>query len=83
MALTQLLRCDGKSSATLLNFIVIMLAHPDVQKKAHEELDRVIGRERMSDLYDRESLPYVDAICKEVLRIRPILPFGVPHASIK
>lgn len=31
-----------------------MLLHPEVQKKAQEELDRVIGRDRLPELSDRE-----------------------------
>lgn len=58
-----------------------MLQNPEAQAKAHEELDRVIGRDRLPDLEDRELLPYINAICKETLRMHPVLPFGVPHAA--
>lgn len=45
-----------------------MVLYPEVQEKAREELDRVIGRGRLPDFTDRDSLPYVDAVTKEVLR---------------
>ena len=58
-----------------------MPSHPEIQARAHEELDRVVGRERMPDLSDRDSLPYISAIYKEVQRFHPVVPLGVPHAS--
>ena len=60
-----------------------MVQVPEVQHKAHDELDRVIGRERMPDLADRESLPYIQAICKESHRWQPVLPLGLAHTSIE
>lgn len=57
--------------------------HPEVQRKAHEELDRVIKRERLPELEDRDSLPYLVAIYKEVLRWHPVLPLGFPHGTIR
>ena len=53
-----------------------MLLSPDVQKKAQGELDSVIGRDRLPTFEDRPGLPYVDAVCKEVLRWHPVLPAG-------
>ena len=45
-----------------------MVLHPEVQQRAREELDRVVGRDRLPDFTDRDSLPYITAITKEVLR---------------
>jgi cytochrome P450 len=60
-----------------LNFFLEMIRHPDVQAKAQEEIDRVIGRDRLPVIQDRESLPYVRSIITEVLRMNPALPLGV------
>lgn len=59
-----------------------MAMNPDVQKRAHEELDRVVGASRMPTFEDRERLPYIDAILKEALRWQPPVPLGVPHRVI-
>ena len=58
-----------------------MMVFPEVQKRAQEEIDRVIGQQRLPTAADREKLPYVDAIVKEVLRWHPVAPMGLPHTS--
>ena len=45
-----------------------MLHHPDIYRKAQEEIDRIIGRERLPDLTDRGSLPYLEALVTELYR---------------
>ncbi|KAG8836181.1 hypothetical protein FRC17_009524 [Serendipita sp. 399] len=67
----------------LTSFVLAMVLYPDVQTKAQEELDRVIGKERFPIMSDRESLPYVEAVFKEVLRWHPVAPLGVPHRLTK
>ena len=57
--------------------ILAMVLNPAVQQKAQAEIDRVVGRDRLPDWSDRESLPYVGAVCREVLRWRPIVPLGL------
>ncbi|KAG2336904.1 cytochrome P450 [Suillus weaverae] len=69
------------TSSTLLVFVLAMVLHPDVQKRAHAEIDSVIGRDRLPTFEDRASLPYVESILRETFRWHPILPLGVPHAT--
>ena len=56
--------------------------HPDVQEKAQQELDEVIGSNRLPVFADRASLPYVDAILRECLRWQPVAPIGVAHKPV-
>jgi len=58
-----------------------MVLNPDVVKKAQEELDRVVGKEHLPDCSDKENLPYIDALVKELLRWSPPLPVSVPRRS--
>ena len=51
-----------------------LTAHPEVQKRAQEELDRVIDTARFPLLKDRESLPYISAVLQETLRWHPVVP---------
>lgn len=54
-----------------------MVLHPEILKRAQDEVDAVVGRLRLPNLNDRQNLPYIDAIVKEVLRWRPVAPLGV------
>ncbi|KAH9981018.1 cytochrome P450 [Lactifluus volemus] len=67
--------------SALMSFFLAVSLYPDIQKKAQEELDAVTGRERPPTFEDRARLPFVDAVCKEVLRWNPVGPFAVPHAT--
>ncbi|KZL71681.1 cytochrome p450 oxidoreductase [Colletotrichum tofieldiae] len=67
--------------AAIAAFFLAMTMFPDIQKKAQAEIDRVVGSERLPTLDDLDSLPYVDALVKEVLRWHPIGPMGLPHTS--
>ncbi|KAF9470940.1 putative monooxygenase [Pholiota conissans] len=70
---------DTNESAAL-SFIMAMILYPEVQKKAHAELDSVIGTERLPLISDRPNLPYIRSIMAETLRWAPPGPLGVPHA---
>ncbi|KAJ9640652.1 hypothetical protein H2204_003281 [Knufia peltigerae] len=67
--------------ASLSVFCLAMTLYPRVQKRAQEEIDRVIGDHRLPTFSDRADLPYVEALLKETLRWHPIGPMCVPHAS--
>lgn len=51
-----------------------MLVYPEVQRKAQEEIDRVVGTQRLPTLEDRSNLLYVDAVITEALRWRKRTP---------
>ena len=58
-------------------------AHTEIQRRAQDELDVVVGRFRPPTFADASNLPYIQAMVKESLRWRPVLPFGVPHSTIE
>jgi len=53
-----------------------MSLYPEVQRKAQEEIDRVIGHDRLPNAQDRMDLPYIGAIMREVMRLNPVTPLG-------
>lgn len=64
----------------LLVFILAMMLYPETQAKAQQEIDALIGNNRLPVMQDRHQLPYTNNLIQEVLRWCPILPSGVPHA---
>jgi len=60
-----------------------MVLNPKVMRKAQEELDRVVGKGHLPDFSDRENLPYIDAVVKEVLRWNPPVPIAVPNRAMQ
>ena len=58
-----------------------MVAHPEAQRLAQAELDTVVGRSRTPTFSDAPNLPYIQAMVKETLRWRPVLPFSLPHTT--
>ena len=54
-----------------------MTLYPDVAKKAQAEIDAIVGHERLPDFSDRQNLPYVDALVKEVFRWNAVVPTGM------
>ncbi|TFK64025.1 cytochrome P450 [Pluteus cervinus] len=67
------------TAAALSVFILAMRLYPDVMKKAQAEIDTVVGRDRLPTFSDRNNLPYIRAIVKEVFRWRPVGPIGLPR----
>ncbi|KAJ7483464.1 cytochrome P450 [Mycena latifolia] len=65
--------------SALGTFFLAMLSNPEAQKKAQMEIDSVLGNGHLPDFDDQDSLPYVSAIVKEVLRWRSVTPIAIPH----
>lgn len=53
-----------------------MMLYPEAQRKAQEELDRIVGTDRLPNLEDIPNLVYLDALWKELLRWNPVDPLG-------
>ena len=53
-----------------------MMLHPEVQRKAQAEIDSVVGKDRLPDFADRDNLPYVEAVVKELIRFHTVIPAG-------
>ncbi|KAF4975815.1 hypothetical protein FZEAL_7434 [Fusarium zealandicum] len=69
--------------ATCVIFILNMVLHPDIQEKARNQLDSVIGPDRLPNFSDRASLPYIEHIVQEIYRWSPLAPLGIPHKSLQ
>ncbi|KAF8139506.1 cytochrome P450, partial [Mycena galopus ATCC 62051] len=81
MAATAYAAGADTTVSALASFFLAMAVHPDIQKRAQTEIDTIIGAHRLPEFEDRPSLPFVEALFREVMRWKPVLPLGVPHAS--
>ncbi|KAJ8518596.1 hypothetical protein ONZ45_g4351 [Pleurotus djamor] len=74
---------SDSTAAALGFFIQGVLSNPSVLEKGREEIDRVVGNDRLPDFGDEASLPYISAIVKETLRWRSVTPIAIPHTSTR
>eukprot|EP00057_Strongylocentrotus_purpuratus_P001241 XP_001197257.2 PREDICTED: cytochrome P450 2U1 [Strongylocentrotus purpuratus] len=72
------------TSACAMYWVMLYsIKYPKYQRRAQEELDRVVGRHRLPRQSDRPNLPFVVAMLAESLRCSAGGPFGVPHAAVE
>ncbi|KAJ7677836.1 cytochrome P450 [Mycena polygramma] len=69
------------TAAYLQSLVLALIAYPEAQKKVHEEIDRVVGGNRMPTLEDLENMPYIRALILENHRFRPVRPLLIPHSE--
>ncbi|KAI0697257.1 cytochrome P450 [Cytidiella melzeri] len=67
---------------SLTTFAACMLLNPHVQARAQDEIDKVVGRDRLPEYEDRQALPYVECVLYETMRWQPVIPPGVPHKNM-
>ncbi|THU99260.1 cytochrome P450, partial [Dendrothele bispora CBS 962.96] len=80
-----MISAGAETTAAVMSWLMLaMTLKPEVQRKCHEELHNVVGRHRMPNFNDYESLPYICAVVREILRWRPVTvdPIGLQHMSI-
>lgn len=64
--------------SAIRTFFLTMVLYPEAQAKAQAEIDAVLPG-RLPEFSDMDSLPYVSALIKEVLRYNPVVPLAFPH----
>jgi cytochrome P450 len=69
------------SVSSINTFVLAMTRWPEIQAKAQAEIDRVLGPNVLPDFSDEDSLPYITAIVKEVLRWNTVTPMGMCSRS--
>lgn len=65
-----------QTGAVMNSFFLLMAMHGEAFKKAQSEIDQKIGNDRLLDFDDKESLPFLDCVLKEVFRYLNIVGFS-------
>ncbi|PSN69539.1 cytochrome P450 [Corynespora cassiicola Philippines] len=73
----------GTVSTAIEIAILAILHYPEAYAKVNEEMDRVVGRDRMPTFEDQKNLPYLEAFIKETMRWRLVTPTVIAHSSIQ
>ncbi|XP_015991285.2 cytochrome P450 2D14 [Rousettus aegyptiacus] len=68
-------------SITLAWALLLMILHPDVQRRVQQEIDEVIGQARRPEMGDQDRMPFTTAVIHEVQRFADIVPLGLPHMT--
>ena len=71
----------SQTSGAILNFFLLMVLNPEAQRRAQEEIDRVIGHLPVQE--DAKDVPYLQAVIQELHRLHVLSPMAAPHAATK
>ncbi|OAY82790.1 Flavonoid 3',5'-hydroxylase [Ananas comosus] len=84
MDLQDLFTAGTDTSSIIIEWALAeMLKAPAILARAQSELDRVVGHDRRLEESDIPNLPYLQAVCKEALRLHPSTPLGLPHFTFE
>ncbi|KAK5717274.1 hypothetical protein LTR15_009167 [Elasticomyces elasticus] len=73
----------GTTQAAMQNFMLAMTLHLEEFHKLQQEVDNIVGPDRLPLISDMPNLPRVRAVAKEVMRWRPVSAGGLPHQLTK
>ncbi|XP_077224286.1 strychnine-10-hydroxylase-like isoform X2 [Tasmannia lanceolata] len=82
-SLALILAGTHTTSVTLTGVLSLLLKNPHILKKAQDELDIHVGKDRQVEESDIKNLVYLQAIVKETMRLYPAAPLALPHLAME
>ncbi|OVA04920.1 Cytochrome P450 [Macleaya cordata] len=78
----DLITASSDTSASAVEWALAeLINHPNIFKKAREEINSVVGKTRLVEESDLPNLPYLQAIFKEALRLHPPVPLLIREST--
>lgn len=78
----EILSAGSETTITSVQwFFRAAIYYPEAIRAVQEEIDAVVGRDRLPQWEDQENLPYVTALVEELHRWASVSPLGVAHAT--
>ncbi|KAJ7358478.1 cytochrome P450 [Mycena albidolilacea] len=74
---------EATTWSALTIFILAMILHPEMQVKAQQEIDSVVGDLRLPEFKDRVDLSFIEGILQENFRWNPPVPLGIPYRAME
>ena len=65
----------------MTTFFFQMTLHPEMQQRAQDEIENVVGKGVFPTINDKKNLPYTMAFMREMLRFAPVAPLGINFPS--
>lgn len=71
------------TTSTMVTALAALLANKSALKKVLDELDTMVGKNRLVEESDMKNLVYLQAVIKETFRLYPPAELNVPHEAVK
>ncbi|OAY65549.1 Cytochrome P450 71B36 [Ananas comosus] len=74
---------SNTSSATVVWSMTELMRHPQVMKKAQEEVRSLVGGKGKVEESDIDPLRYLKCVVKETMRLHPVAPMLLPRTTLR
>ncbi|XP_061087332.1 cytochrome P450 1B1-like [Conger conger] len=61
--------------------LLLFVKYPHIQTKLQEQIDKVVGRDRIPSMEDKSRLAYLNAFIYETMRFTTFVPATIPHST--
>uniref|UniRef100_A0A8C1G6G2 Cytochrome P450, family 1, subfamily C, polypeptide 2 n=1 Tax=Cyprinus carpio TaxID=7962 RepID=A0A8C1G6G2_CYPCA len=79
---SDLIGAGQDTISTALHWMLLLLVkYPSIQTKLQEQIDKVVGRDRLPSVEDKSNLAYLDAFIYETMRYTSFVPVTIPHST--
>ncbi|KAH9328167.1 hypothetical protein KI387_000275, partial [Taxus chinensis] len=78
----DLFAAGSETTSTTIEWAMAeIIRNPKIMERVKEELDKIVGRERIAQENDIDNLPYLHAVVKETFRMHPAAPLLIHHKA--